>query len=369
MVQKNTLFVRSQEVLTKSLKANSISITCSVRSVFDKVVKAIVPQNAKTTTFGTGVFKYVGHSWEDDAIFVGYCPALENGMIKFSGENAKTFFENFRSFFLNKEENKESLEYLVMNASFVLALPLETPLTKTEIHALFQKLLNIQKVKTPKLSIDKKGDFYIGGKTSANFICMGCNLGSKADDSSTTRNLRVEARIKAGTDFFKLLSNNQEVDFNVIASSLILKKISKVRVVGFLEDLRNVLISEHNIGKVVEVVPDSKKPTTKAGKTILRSLTTVKNKLKSPDTTQETQLLFVSWLNSFVEELKGDSQYLQFLEVCGQVFQSPSNEPLASPGSSPSGGGVGTATASTRSRAAFRASTATSAAAESVDET
>lgn len=79
-------------------------------------------------------------------------------------------------------------------------------------------------------------------------------------------------------------------------------------------------------------IQDTSKPTTQVGKTVLRSLTTVKNKIKSPDTTQEAQFVFSKWINSFVTELKGDSRFHDFLSECGKSFGNTQQQPATGSG-------------------------------------
>jgi hypothetical protein len=302
--------------LTKNFQANSITIFCAVRETYDKIVAFFVPKNAHETSYGTGIFKYIGSAWEEDGIFVGYCNAIQSGMVKFSGENANILFENFRSVYLNKEENKTNFDHFTLNAAFSFALPLESPLSKLEIQTLFEKLSKIQTTKIPKVSIDKKGDLYIGGKTSSNCISLSGNFSSKADDFSTTSYVRVEAKFEGPKDFLNLLLLNKEVEFIVVASSLLVKKLSKVKLIGLFEELRNVLISQHNFGNVIQMPEDTSKPTTKVGKTVYRSLVTIQNKLIAPNTSQETQQIVQKWVHSFVREIQADSHFTEFLQQC-----------------------------------------------------
>lgn len=126
------------------------------------------------------VLKYLGKTWEDGSIFMGFCNTLGKGIILFTGENAKTLFQDFRVLFLN-EKNKDFFQNLTFEALLVVGLPLEAPHTKEEVQTLFAKLSQVQKTKNPKVAIDKNGNFYIGGKTTANYICISGNFEKKAD--------------------------------------------------------------------------------------------------------------------------------------------------------------------------------------------
>jgi hypothetical protein len=310
-----------QSLVTRSLEVDKISVIVGSKQTYQEICNKIVPSTATPESLSVSVFKYVGKTWEGGSILAGFCDTLGKGIILFTGENAQKLFEDFRILFLS-EPNKDLYQNLTIESSLVVGLPLDSPHTKAEVTVLFEKLNQIQKTKNPKVSIDKNGNLYIGGKTTSNFICISGNFEKKADDLSTTRVLRVDLRFKGALDFFMLLANNKEVEVSVLIVYEMLKRISKVKFVGVLSDMQKIFVSLNQFGKIAEPVDDDTKPKTKVGKTVSRSLAAVENKLKDFETSKETRQIIQRWLANLVKQLKTDPTYEQFLQDCAKCFQN-----------------------------------------------
>lgn len=237
-------------------------------------------------------------------------------MLHFSGENANEFFGTFRTLLLEKENNEQVLQNFSIVALFSFGIPLESSLTKLEITTLFERVCEIQRIKTPKVVLDSKGSLYVGGKTTSNYVAVSGNFGFRSNDFSTTRVLKVEAKLKSEDYFLTLLKTNKDVELKDLASYVFLKKIGGVRFVGVLDDVRNIL-QNHN-RQILEPVQENSKPTTKLGKTIHRSLMTVENKVKTKETSKETIQIFQRWFGSFLNKLKSDSTYNEFVQNLSQ---------------------------------------------------
>lgn len=307
--------------VTREIKLERASISIDSKQLYKEIFKKIVPSNATPASTSTGVFKHEGSSWEEGCIFMGWCDSLSKGVLIFTGDNASENLQNFRTLFLNKE-NENSFLHLNFDSSYVVGIPLEGPMSKLDIQNLFYKLSQVQKVKTPKVSIDKQGDFFIGGKTTGNFIRLSGNFGKKSDDLSTTSSLRADFRFKAEGDFFILLLTNKEVGISAIALYALFRKISKIKFIGVLAELQNIIFSQHNFGQIVEPIYEAAKPQTKIGKTVSRALATIQNKLQLSETSKETQKIFQTWFSFLVKKLENDPTYEQFLQECGKVFEN-----------------------------------------------
>lgn len=310
-----------QSLVTRSLEVEKISITIGSKPSYTDIFSKIAPSTATPQSMSVSVFKYEGQTWEGGSIFMGFCETLGKGILLFTGENAQKLFQDFRTLLLN-QENKDLFQNLTFEASLVVGVPLESPQTKTEVQALFEKLLQVQKTKNPKIAIDKNGNFYIGGKTTSNYIRISGNFELKADDLSTTRVLRLDVKFRGGLDFFMVLANNKEIGINSLTVYSVLKKISKIKFVGVLSEMQNIFVSQPQYGKIAEPIYDETKPKTKVGKTVSRSLAAVENKMKDFETSKETAQIFQRWLANLVKQFKVDPTYEQFLKECGKCFEN-----------------------------------------------
>lgn len=168
-----------QSLVTRSLELGKISVIIGSKQRFQEICNKIVPSTATPESLSVSVFKYLGKSWEGGSIFAGFCETLGKGSILFTGENAQNLFEDFRTLFLS-EPNRDLYQNLTIEASLVVGLPLDSPHTKAEVAVLFDNLNKVQKTKNPKVSVDRNGNFYIGGKTTSNFICISGNFEKKS---------------------------------------------------------------------------------------------------------------------------------------------------------------------------------------------
>lgn len=344
-----------QSVVTRNLEVEKISVSTASKQTFDSICNKIVPSTATKESLSVSVFKFEGHTWEGGSIFAGFCAALGKGLILFTGENSQNLFEDFRILFLS-EPNQDLYQNLTIESSLVVGLPLDSPHTKADVTVLFNKLNEAQTTKNPKISIDKNGKFYIGGKTTPTHICISGNFEKKADDLSTTRVLRVDLKFKGALDFFKLLANNKEVEVSVLIVYELLKRISKVKFVGILSDMQKILVSLNQFGKIAEPIDDDTKPKTKIGKTVSRSLAAVENKLKDIESSKETRQIIQKWLSNLVKQLKTDPTYEQFLQDCSKCFQT--QQEISSTPQTTSTASQTTSTARSRTRQGLQATEA-----------
>lgn len=283
---------RSEPPLTTNLFVDFFSITCKNRELYEQIYAKYVPADARDYSTGTGIFKYEGKIWNNDSIFFGFCTSLNSGMFKFVGKEGLVQFENFRKDYLNSQDVSIFSNFNCTCQTYC-AIPLNQQVDKNQMLANFETIKEIQKKKQPKMVL-KDEQFCIGSKNTGNFL----NFSMLFAYESMVSRLKLFAKLSKDQSFFELLSVNAQVSLTNIVAYSLYQTLSKFVLIGFLIEVRDCVSQNHNFAQVIEP-KTSKIPLTQAGKTVSRSLTTLRNKLLHEDHSSEAKTVFLQWLQSF----------------------------------------------------------------------
>jgi hypothetical protein len=311
-----------------SLGTNSVKIYVKNQAVFEEIQQTMVPSDAKSESVGQGVFKYVGFMWENGKIFAGYCATLNSGIIIFSGDDATKNFENFRKIYLSKSK-PEFLNALNFRTTVSCVIPLKDAWNATDIPAKFERIIGLQEKKQPKFAQTKDG-LQIGSKSTDNYITI-VPLPSSND---VVTKVQLIAKITKPSSIYTFFLNNFETALEDLLASILIEFISNLTLGGFLLEIKTALIENHKIGKIQEQKATA--VLSKDGKTMQRSLTTVRNKLIATATANEAKQIFLSWLTEIEILFKNDENFKQKLSTFNKsVAQLPKESASTTPGEPP----------------------------------
>ena len=305
----------------RAIGIDQIKIYVKNKAAFGNLEKKFVPTSNTRVSIGQGVFKYDGFSWDKGNIFCGFCSSLGSGMIQFSGSDAAENYKGFETTYL-KTVAPELLSAFSLGTTVSFVVSLNDSWNEADVSAKFEKIIQQQERKQPKLAHTKDG-LQIGSKSTDNFIVL---VPMSSSDGIVTK-IQFVAKISRDSSFFELSFANQDSKFEDILAFLLIQFLSKTTVSGFLLDVKTALIENHKIGPIQE-----KKATavlSKDGKTVQRSLSAVRNKLISSATEKEAKQLFLKWLTEIETLFKNDES---FKKVAANLIQSTVQGPMADVG-------------------------------------
>lgn len=279
-----------------------------------------MPGNSIRTSIGSGVFKYEGNSWEENCIFCGWCSSLNSGTWKFTGPNAQTFFEDFRKIFWIAE-NKESFLFWSFQANGYCSISLSQTLSSSEVGTLFERTINNQQKKQPKVSKQKE-DLAVGSKNSGNSILFSPVVSTNESIST----FKCSSKFMKESKFFDFLLTNEKSSIINILVYFLLQTIAKLTLTEILVDARTALIENHKIHLVTET--QTEETLSKDGLTVKRSLAAVKNKLINASTSIESKKVFLNWLQTILSSFKDDEMFKESFQNFSPILKEA--EPTSS---------------------------------------
>lgn len=256
------------------------------------VIAALSASGAKTSTVGSGLLKFEGVSIGDGLVFVG---ATASGVrhIKTSSHEGFLVVED-----LLKKDSTIRDDVELATATFSC---LGIPATVKDLGALgtaFEAVQATQGKTIPKVTAEKNSKLSIGSKTGENYISLGA-LANKADGSIKELTLSLKVKGKIADKIWQSFLFSTNVSFITVVAAHINNTISKLVVNDVLLSILTELRKKYSIGQVVAAAALKKAKGGLVGNPyVLRSLSGILKKLKSPDSSKETQETLISWFTA-----------------------------------------------------------------------
>lgn len=270
----------------------------------------------KPSNKGKGVLTYNGFSNESGTVFLGSNTKLKTTILSFSNQEGIQEFEQFRKDCLNLQENAEAVSGFTVSSikAFALMSPPLGGRTSTELEKTFLQCVQTQQKSVLKTSIENNM-LMVGGKTGSIFVQV---RGIISTDFSVKKLLvSLSLKDKAGANFMEYLLGSIGADVNSIIAFFMVKQLRRITLTNLTTYIIESLVKSFNVNMVTMLSQKKERATTSKGKAVLRSLSTVLNKLISADSTAETKVLLAQWVatmyNQYLEEIPDGEEFIKEL--------------------------------------------------------
>ena len=294
-----------------------LRMTLTDKTAVDAVTKFFNTDLTTSGTFGNGLMTYSGNYNDDRSLFLGTNSKLGMSIVVFINSPGMALFERFRNDFLNLSNNKplvEKMSVSSLEATFVTYKPSDIRVADDFQNKVEEIVVKQQKT-IPKLDLNK-GVLYIGGRTGNTSLSLqSVVLGDLSVKYVATR---LKLKDKSAQQFFSILNQSLESTTNAVVAYFMLEQLKRTVLTELTTDLRNRLIKEYDLAKVITTAQTKSRATTSSGKFILRALSGVLNKLRGEETRGESGSLLVEWflkLSNNNDTVRKDSLKVKDLKI------------------------------------------------------
>nr|AWI68694.1 hypothetical protein [Pseudopediastrum boryanum]AWI68695.1 hypothetical protein [Pseudopediastrum boryanum] len=277
--------------------------------------------------FGKGALTYVGFWNETYTVFLGKSSKGKDYILHFNSEEGEKEAEKFRSNFLDLEENAELVKEIYISSAEILYLvdSKDGMRTEKDFEDRLGEAISGQQQSLPKVSGEKGKKIIIGGKTSSQNIMIEYHSSSAGSIEKVMVTINLSGDSAKKFDAFLRESINATIQD--VGAFAIISLLDKVTLTTILQVLKDYFSKAYQVGQVAMYAQAKQRKTTTHGKSVLKALKSIENKMKA--SAKEAHYHILGWVEDLVnnrDEFKDSHDFLNKLRDI--LAKNPNYQPI-----------------------------------------